>query len=121
MVTRALAVALSLLLGGAARAQPPAVPCPFMQAGWSFQYQGPITSVQYDQTRLWLYVVFGGTTVSAFANVPFAVMQAFQNTKDPLGVYNSYVLPSYHAFFLIQTNNCPLELEGGSGGYLWTD
>lgn len=118
---RALTLLVALLVAGTARAVPPAVPCPFMQAGWSFQYQGPITSVQYDQSRLWLYVVFGGTTVSAFANVPFAVMQAFQNTKDPLGVYNSYVLPFYHAFFLIQTNNCPLELEGSSGDYLWTD
>jgi hypothetical protein len=66
-----------------------------------------------------LYVIFNATTASAFVNVPIGVMQGFQNTPNPLSLYNTIVAPSYHALFLFQTNNCPLQFENGS--YLWTD
>ena len=113
---RLLALAAALVaLCVPARAQPPFVPCPFVQAGWSQQYAGnPITSVQYDQDAQILYVIFGGTTPSAFSNVPFTVMQAFIQTTNPMAVYESYVLPVYHALFLFQTNNCPMLLQIGT-------
>jgi hypothetical protein len=107
-------------LAAPAAAAPPATPCPSIDAGWAIPFSGPITSVGYDQAAQMLYVAFG-PTMTTFAGVPLGVMQGFQNTRDPLSLYNTTVAPIYHALFLLQTNNCPLMLEGGSGGYLWTD
>jgi hypothetical protein len=120
---RRLAAFLLALLATPAAAAPPAQPCPSIDAGWTIQYpsplvsSSPITSVGYDQAAQMLYVAFG-PTMTTFAGVPLGVMQGFQNTHDPLTLYNSVVTPSYHALFLTQQTNCPLQLEGGSGGYL---
>ena len=113
-----------LFLTAPTLAEPPAQPCPSIDVGWTIQYpsplvpSSPITSVGYDQTAQMLYVAFG-PVMTIFANVPLGVMQGFQNTRDPLALYNSVVVPGYHALFLFQQNNCPMALE--SGGYLWTD
>ena len=115
---RLVAAFLFALLAAPAAAVPPAQPCPSISAGWTIPFSGPITSVGYDQTAQMLFVAFG-STMTMFAGVPIGVMQAFQNTKDPLTLYNSAVVPSYHALFLFQQNNCPLQFE--SGGYLWSD
>jgi hypothetical protein len=109
-----------LLLTSSALAEPPAQPCPSISAGWTIPFSGPITSVGYDQTAQMLDVAFG-PVMTTFVNVPLGVMQGFQNTSNAnaLVYYNSIVVPSYHALFLFQQNNCPMTLE--SGGYLWTD
>ena len=109
-----------LLLTSSALAEPPAQPCPSISAGWTIPFSGPITSVGYYQTAQMLDVAFG-PVMTTFANVPLGVMQGFQNTSNAnaLVYYNSIVVPSYHALFLFQQNNCPMALE--SGGYLWTD
>lgn len=111
-------LALALLLSTPAIAAPPAQPCPSISAGWTIPFSGPITSVGYDQSAKMLDVAFG-SVMTMFANVPLGVMQGFQNTRDPLMLYNTTVVPGYHALFLFETDNCPLRLE--SGGYLWTD
>lgn len=117
-------LAIILLFVTPVSAVPPAQPCPSIGAGWTIQYpsplvsSSPITSVGYDQTAQMLYVAFG-PAMTTFAGVPLGVMQGFQNTRDPLTLYNSVVVPGYHALFLFQQNNCPLQLE--AGGYLWTD
>jgi hypothetical protein len=118
-MTRVLLLVVALVVvAGTALAEPPAQPCPSINAGWTIPFSGPITSVGYDQTAQMLDVAFG-SVMTTFANVPLGVMQGFQNTTNPLALYNSLVVPSYHALFLFQQNNCPLQLE--SGGYLWTD
>jgi len=113
-----------LLLAAPVAAAPPAQPCPSIDYGWTVQYpnglvaSSPITSVGYDQAAQMLYVAFG-PTMTVFAGVPLGVMQSFQNTRDPLALYNTMVVPNYHALLLLQTNNCPLTTENGS--YLWAD
>lgn len=95
-------------------------PCPSVTVGWSKQYSGsPITSVQYSQDQFLLYVIFNNATASAFSNVPLSIMQGFSSTKDPVSFYNSFVLPSYHAILLAQSNNCPLLFE--TGAFIWSD
>jgi hypothetical protein len=117
-------LALFALLASPAGAVPPAQPCPSISAGWTVQYpnslvaSSPITSVGYDQTDEMLFVAFG-SVMTTFVNVPLGVMQGFQNTRDPLMLYNTIVVPGYHALFLFETNNCPMAFE--NGGYLWTD
>jgi hypothetical protein len=75
-----------LLLATPALAEPPAQPCPSINAGWTIPFSGPITSVGYDQTAQMLDVAFG-SVMTTFANVPLGVMQGFQNTMptSPLG------------------------------------
>jgi KTSC domain len=105
-------------LAPAALAQP-YVPCPSVSAGWSYQFPPPLTSVQYDQSTLTLYVVFNYTTASAFANVPFTVMQGFGQTASPVTLYTTLVVPYYHALLLQEGNNCPLLFENGA--QIWSD
>lgn len=96
-------------------------PCPYFSAGWSKQFSGSaITSVLYDQQTLLMYIIFQSVNASVFANVPLGVMQGFMNTQDPVGYYSGFVLPSYHALLLSQTNNCPMLFEDGVT-YVWTD
>lgn len=96
-------------------------PCPYFSAGWSKQFAGSaITSVLYDQQTLLMYIIFQSVNASVFANVPLGVMQGFMNTQDPVGYYSSFVLPSYHALLLSQTNNCPMLFEDGVT-YIWSD
>ena len=117
-------LAALILLATPAGAVPPAQPCPMFSAGWTIQYpsplvaSSPITSVGYDQTDEMLFVAFG-SAMTMFVNVPLGVMQGFQNTRDPLALYNSTVVPGYHALILFQTNNCPIEYE--TGAFLWAD
>ena len=125
---RRLALMLALFTSTPAAAVPPAEPCPSIDAGWTIQFpnqivsSSTISSVGYDQAAQMLYVA-SGSVIMMFANVPLGVMQDFQNTSNAnaLVYYNSIVLPSYHALFLFEKNNCPLHLEGGVGGYLWSD
>lgn len=114
---RKILAALFLLCATSAFAQ--FRPCPYFSAGWSKQFSNsPITSVLYDQQTLLMYVLFG-QNASVFANVPLGVMQGFMNTSNALAYYDSFVVPSYHALLLSQTNNCPLLYE--TGAYIWTD
>jgi hypothetical protein len=121
---RRLALLLALFASTPAAAVPPAEPCPSIDAGWTIQFPNQIvsfstiTSVGYDQAAQMLDVAFG-PVMTTFAGVPLGVMQGFQNTHDPLVLYNMIVVPSYHALFLTEKSNCPMALE--SGGYLWTD
>jgi hypothetical protein len=123
---RRLALLLALFASTPAAAVPPAEPCPSIDAGWTIQFPNQIvsfstiSSVGYDQAAQMLYVA-SGSVIMMFAGVPFGVIQAFRATRDPVALYNSAVLPSYHALFLFEKNNCPLHLEGGVGGYLWSD
>jgi hypothetical protein len=115
---RVIAILLLLLIAQPAFAQ--FQPCPSVTAGWSKQYSGfQITSVQYSQDQFLLYVIFRNTVASAFSNVPLSVMNGFSSTKNPDTYYSSFVLPSYHALLLAQTNNCPLLFE--TGAFIWSD
>ncbi len=117
---RFLAAFLVLLgLAASARAAAPFRPCPYVSAGWSLQFSGPITSVQYDQSYPLLYVIFNNVTASVFVGVPLGVMTAFQQSGNPSMVYKNYVLPSYHALLLAQIDNCPLFFENGAP--IWSD
>jgi KTSC domain-containing protein len=116
---RALA-ALALWLASLSAASAQAfIPCPFFTIGWAQSYSQPITTVLYDTSAQLLYVIWYNTRPSAFSNVPLSIMQGFSRTNNPVGYYNSLVLPSYHALLLAQSNNCPLLYEDGS--YIWSD
>ena len=118
---RALAAILLLLMSAGAALAQLAQPCPYVTVGWSQQYQSPITSILYDQQHQLLYVIWNSTNANAFVGVPYSVMQALSNgsMKNPVSYVTGYVIPSFHALLLAQTNNCPLLFEDGS--YIWSD
>ena len=114
---RALATLLALTLP--AGAATPFEPCPAITAGWSVGYQGPITTVMYDQYSLFMYVVWGYTEAEAFMNVPVSVMQSMSHTSTPVNIYNSVLVPQYHKTMLSEKDNCPIQFE--TGAYIWVD
>ncbi len=116
VLTTILFVALSV---DQAVAQSPYVPCPNITIGWSLSFPPPITAVQYDTSSMLLYVIFNGTTASAYSNVPLSVIQGFSRAGvNPVSYYNSNVVGQYHPLWLAQTNNCPLLFENGA--YIWS-
>jgi hypothetical protein len=100
-------------------------PCPTMTAGWAQSYPGPITAVLYDESSLLLSVIWHNTIATTYSNVPFSVISVFSRSTNPVAVYDSYVVPSYHAILLSEKNNCPIIQENpflpNGGGYIWTD
>lgn len=105
-----------------ARAASPVYPCPYFTLGWAQSYTGgAITSVSWSSTPQALFVVFNFTQVSAFADVPYSVAQAFASAgNNPAQVYSLQVLPRYHAMLLAEQTNCPLLNEAGNP-QIWTD
>ena len=112
---RFLATLLLLLASPAAAA--PFEPCPSITVGWALQYPPPITAVLYGQNGEVLYIVWNYTAVSAYPNVPLSVMQAFSSSKNPVQVYDTLVVPSYHPLLLTEKDNCPLLFERRA--YFW--
>jgi hypothetical protein len=111
---------VALIANQPALAAAPFQPCPWVQSGWALPYQGyPITFVSYDQLTGLLYVIFNNTIPSAYSGVPISVAQAFAQTRNPMPIYQSYVVPSYHALLLAEQTNCPMLNENGA--YLWTN
>lgn len=105
-------VLAGVLLAAPARAAPPAYPCPYMSLGWSQNWStGPISSVAYTNDYQVLFVVFAYKTVSAYSDVPISVMQTFSQSRDPQQVYQTQVVPRYHALLLAESSNCPILVE----------
>ena len=110
-------VAALLLLLASPAAAAPFQPCPSTTIGWALQYPPPLTAVLYDQGSQLLYVVWNYSIAEAYPSVPTSVMQTFSSSKNPVQVYNTSVIPSYHPLLLEEKNNCPLLLE--STAYFW--
>lgn len=119
-IALALALGLFALAPRAKAAMPPFRACPYLTIGWSQQYPGPLTSVQYDASRQVMYVVFNGTSASAFAQVPLGAQQSFINARteeQAQSVYQNQILPIYPSLLLAESSNCPLEYQNGT--YIW--
>ena len=111
-----IAALTALLAAAPAAAQ--SFPCPAFQAGWTVSSPGPITSVGYDQNSKILSVIWNAKTPTQFWPVPISVMIAFNQSRNLLQTYNSYVAGVYNALLLQENVNCPVVQEGG--GYIWT-
>lgn len=98
-------------------------PCPQTTIGWALSWPGPLTSAAYDSASGLLFITFYGTRTQAFSNVPLGIMQSLSYTQNPIAIYNSTLIPSYHQILLTEKDHCPLqwEYQGTTQGYLWTD
>lgn len=69
---RTLLALLLCLVSVAARAAPPAYPCPSFHAGVALTGPGPITNVMWDQYTQQLYIIWINTQVSTLVTCPLA-------------------------------------------------
>ena len=113
-----IAAIILCLLATPVMALPTGRPCPYLSFGWGQQWQAtaaqPISSASYDGTAKVLYVVFDYNLVTAYAGVPFGVIQSFTYTLNPLQFYQTGIAKSYRQILLTPTDNCPLLQESGS-------